>query len=392
MPLGIYISVPFCRSKCTFCNFASGVFSREKMSGYVDRLRQEIVQSRSVAASLGGEFQHTVDSIYVGGGTPTTLAPEQLGEIFNIIGGEFEVQANAEITVECAPGTLGREILDVLLKKRVNRVSLGTQSFVDEEIRSVGRLHTAEQTRTEIASLRENGISNISLDLIAGLPHQTRESWRYSLEQLVASGVPHASVYILEVDEDSRLGRELMAGGTRYHAHSVPDSDLTADLYEEAVQFLDRAGLKQYEISNFSRAGCESRHNLKYWTRQPYLGFGVDAHSMLFCEPSAETESVRFSNTDDLNEYLAGETFSFARTLTQARALEESMFLGLRLNRGVSLVENQERLAGFKTEIKELLDLGLLEEHNDSLRLTARGRLLSNEVFERFIAIESVAG
>jgi oxygen-independent coproporphyrinogen III oxidase len=158
------------------------------------------------------------------------------------------------------------------------------------------------------------------------------------------------------------------------------------------VQFLDRAGLKQYEISNFSRAGCESRHNLKYWTRQPYLGFGVDAHSMLFSGRSAETESVRFSNTDDLNEYLAGETFSFARTLTQARALEESMFLGLRLNRGVSLVENQERLAGFKTEIKELLDLGLLEEHNDSLRLTARGRLLSNEVFERFIAIESVAG
>src|SRR6185312_4928230 len=236
MPLGIYISVPFCRSKCTFCNFASGVFSREKMNGYVDHLRKEIALSESLAAELGAMFERQVDSIYVGGGTPTTLPPGQLAEIFDSVGSEFALQENAEITVECAPGTLSDDVLNVLVKKGVSRVSLGTQSFVDEEIRSVGRLHTADQTRAEIVRLRENGISNVNVDLIAGLPHQTRESWRYSLEQLVASGVPHTSVYILEVDEDSRLGRELIAGGARYHAHSVPDSDLTSDLYEEAIE------------------------------------------------------------------------------------------------------------------------------------------------------------
>jgi oxygen-independent coproporphyrinogen III oxidase len=293
--------------------------------------------------------------------------------------------------VECAPGTLGPEIHDVLLSHGVNRVSLGTQSFVDEEIRSVGRLHTAEQTRAEIVRLCESGISNVNVDLIAGLPHQSRESWRDSLEELVASGVPHASVYILEVDEDSRLGRELMAGGARYHAHSVPDSDLAADLYEDSVEFLERAGLKQYEISNFARPGFESRHNLKYWTRQPYLGFGVDAHSMLLSVSSQEAESVRFSSTDDLGKYLSEERVT-SQKVTQAQALEESMFLGLRLNRGICITENLQAVNSFKTEITELLDSGLLECSNDSLRLTSRGRLLSNEVFQSFIATESVSG
>ena len=163
----------------------------------------------------------------------------------------------------------------------MNRVSLGVQSFIDKEASSVARLHTREITLDDIARLRTAGIENISVDLIAGLPHQTRESWEDSLSETIATGVPHVSVYMLEVDEDSRLGRELIAGGTKYHAHFVPDDDLTADLYERAVERLNGAGIRQYEISNFARAGLESQHNLKYWTRQPYLGFGVDAHSML---------------------------------------------------------------------------------------------------------------
>ena len=163
----------------------------------------------------------------------------------------------------------------------VNRVSLGVQSFVDQEAASVGRLHKREIVLDDIARLRAAGIANINVDLIAGLPHQTRESWEQSLDELIATGVPHASVYMLEVDEDSRLGRELIAGGQKYHAHFVPDDDLTAEFYEVACERLNAAGIEQYEISNFARAGYESRHNLKYWTRQPYLGFGVDAHSML---------------------------------------------------------------------------------------------------------------
>ena len=183
--------------------------------------------------------------------------------------------------MECAPGTLSPEVIETLLACGVNRVSLGVQSFIDQEASSVARLHTRKITLEEIERLRSAGITNINIDLIAGLPHQTEASWQESLQQTIDTGVPHVSVYMLEVDEDSRLGREVMAGGTRYHAHFVPDDDLTADLYETACAELNRAGIQQYEISNFARAGFESRHNLKYWTRQPYAGFGVDAHSML---------------------------------------------------------------------------------------------------------------
>jgi putative oxygen-independent coproporphyrinogen III oxidase len=384
--LGLYISVPFCRSKCSFCNFASGVFSREKMSGYVARLREEIADAEAQATTLGSKFERSVDSVYFGGGTPTTLAPDQLADIFRAIRHEFDLQPAAEITVECAPGTLSPEILDALLEGGTNRISLGTQSFVDHEIKSVGRLHTSQQTLADMAALRTAAINNINVDLIAGLPHQTVDSWRRSLEQLAESGVPHASVYILEVDEDSRLGRELIAGGERYHAHHVPDSDLAADLYLEAIDFLNKAGLSQYEISNFAWPGYESHHNLKYWTRQPYLGFGLDAHSMLPADrPSAKFESVRFANIDDLSKYLAGSSKPEPTFINQQQASEEVVFLGLRLNRGVDLFAKCAQ--HFKQDIGELLDLGLLEQSGKALRLTRKGRLLSNEVFERFIAV-----
>ena len=393
MPLGVYVSIPFCRSKCSFCNFASGVFSREKMNGYVARVQQEITGAESLAVSFGATFDRQVDSIYLGGGTPTTLAPDQLSGIFKAIHNEFDVQPGAEITVECAPGTLGPEILDSLLESGTNRVSLGTQSFVNAEINSVGRLHTAEQTIADIAQLQAAGINNINVDLIAGLPHQTAASWRASLERLAQSAVPHASVYMLEIDEDSRLGRELIAGGNRYHAHYVPDSDRTADFYLEAIEFLGGAGLPQYEISNFSREGFESRHNMKYWMRQPYLGFGLDAHSMLPSqEPSSDVESVRFSNPDELQEYVAGLWKPDPTRINSHSADEEAMFLGLRLNRGIDLADTDPNIVKrFSEEIRELCDLQLLEESENILRLTTRGRLLSNEVFERFVATELVA-
>jgi len=238
--------------------------------------------------------------------------------------------------------------------------------------------------------LRKAGISNINVDLIAGLPHQTRESWEYSLEQAIATGVPHVSVYMLEVDEDSRLGRELIAGGTKYHAHFVPDDDMTADFYETACERLNAAGVAQYEISNFAREGFESRHNLKYWTRQPYLGFGVDAHSML---PSrnGEAESIRLATADDYDRYFTSADFK-ASAVSPEQALEESFFLGLRLNRGVDLGRLREEFAGmadkFGAPIDELVEDGLLIRSGENLRLTNRGRLLSNEVFGRFIGVE----
>jgi oxygen-independent coproporphyrinogen-3 oxidase len=229
----------------------------------------------------------------------------------------------------------------------------------------------------DIARLRAAGISNINIDLIAGLPHQTRESWKVSIAETISSGVPHVSVYMLEVDEDSRLGRELIAGGTRYHAHFVPQDEATADFYEMACVQLDSAGVRQYEISNFAREDFESRHNLKYWTRQPYLGFGVDAHSMRLSR-DPENEAVRFSTPDSLEEYVAERPLK--RTpITSHAALEETFFLGLRLNRGVDLKEvaakfGASAVAGFTETISEFVEGGLMEREDSWIRLTPHGQ------------------
>jgi len=406
---GIYISVPFCRTKCSFCNFASNVFSATVFDKYVAQVCSDVEEAKRHALQLGGELDITVDSIYLGGGTPSVLTASQLHRIFAAVRQNFEITPSYEITVECAPGTIRSEILDTLAACGVNRVSLGVQSFVDKESSSVGRLHTRAVTLDDIARLRAAGIGNIGIDLIAGLPHQTAESWGFSLNETLATGVPHVSVYMLEVDEDSRLGSELLAGGSRYHAHFVPDEDLTADLYLAACERLERGDMQQYEISNFARPVThgiglrDSRHNLKYWTQRPYLGFGVDAHSMLTASDDLKAggvEAVRFATPDSL------EMYSLAGTLPEARArqlrssltlvdrqaaIEESFFLGLRMNRGVSLEElklqfGDAAINAYHSTIDELKEAGLLDESANRLRLTPRGRLLSNEVFGRFLS------
>jgi oxygen-independent coproporphyrinogen-3 oxidase len=310
--------------------------------------------------------------------------------MFDAVRAQFDAHPDAEITVECAPGTLTPEALNGLLRCGVNRVSLGVQSFVDSEAAAVGRLHKRATVLDEIARLRAAGITNINIDLIAGLPHQTAESWQQSLAETIATGAPHVSVYMLEVDEDSRLGRELIAGGTRYHAHFVPDEEATADFYLAACDALETAGVMQYEISNFARPGCESRHNLKYWTRQPYLGFGVDAHSMLRSTVLG-VEAVRLATADSLDQYVAGAPMQRTEVSREA-ALEECFFLGLRLNRGVDLGEiaasfGLEAVANVQPRIAELAADGLIQQEGDRIRLTPRGRLLSNEVFQMFLAL-----
>jgi oxygen-independent coproporphyrinogen-3 oxidase len=337
---------------------------------------------------MGGRVEREVDSVYLGGGTPTVLNCEQLDRLFVTVSQNFSLLPGAEVTVECAPGTLTPAMLATLLRCGVNRVSLGVQSFVDQEAASVGRLHKRETVLDDVARLRSAGISNINIDLIAGLPHQTHDSWNVSLEMAIALGVPHVSVYMLEVDEDSRLGRELIAGGTKYHAHFVPEEELTADLYETACDRLIAAGIRQYEISNFARAGYESHHNLKYWTRQAYLGFGVDAHSML---PSASNtlQAVRFSTLDSLDQFVAGGPLH-PTDVSREMALEETFFLGLRPNRGVDVHRVSEEFGERAMEmvspiLAELEQAGLVAWEGGRVRLTSRGRLLSNEVFERFL-------
>lgn len=389
VPLGVYISVPFCRTKCSYCNFASDVFSKAVFVRYVDRVCLDIANSEKIAHEMGGRLEMEVDSIYLGGGTPTVLQPAQLQRMFDAVRGHFFLTRNAEITVECAPGTLTQPILEVLLNCGVNRVSLGVQSFIDQEAAAVGRLHKRPTVLDDIFHLRSAGIKNINIDLIAGLPHQTADSWRESLEQTIASGAPHVSVYMLEVDDESRLGRELIAGGTRYHAHFVPDEDATADFYLLAFDTLNAAGIRQYEISNFARDGFESRHNLKYWTRKPYVGFGVDAHSMLQSIDEGE-DAVRLATPEVLEKYVNGEPLQ-RTSVERPAALEEAFFLGLRLNRGVDLVEiagefGEPAVDELRRTIASLEKQGLLERSGDLIRLTGRGRLLSNEVFQAFLA------
>ena len=388
MPLGLYVSVPFCRTKCSYCNFASDVFSRAVFERYVERVAFDIGQARETAERMGGVFESSVDSVFLGGGTPTILDITQLERLFVTISQKFLVRTDAEITVECAPGTLSPAMIGAFQRCGVNRVSLGVQSFVDAEAASVGRLHNRRTVVDDMARLRAAGIENINIDLMAGLPHQTAESWERSLAEVIASAVPHVSVYMLEVDDDSRLGRELMAGGTKYHAHFVPDEDLTADMYEMACERLNAAGVRQYEISNFARSGHESRHNLKYWTRQPYIGFGVDAHSMLTCSRGVN-EAVRFCSPEGLEEYIAGAPLENMPVSPRA-ALEELFFLGLRLTKGINLKKaaadfGEAEVQTFSNTILECVELELLERDGDVIRLNERGRLLSNEAFERFI-------
>jgi oxygen-independent coproporphyrinogen-3 oxidase len=396
MPLGLYISLPFCRTKCSYCNFASDVFSKQKFDAYVERIAFDMERAEAIAEQAGAHLERKANTVYLGGGTPTVLPPEQLAALFGAIRKNFEIATDAEITVECAPGTLTPATLEALVAAGVNRISQGVQSFVDQEAAAVGRLHTRIVVRDDIARLRAAGISNLNLDLIAGLPHQTDQSWQESLRMAIESGVPHLSVYMLEVDEDSRLGRELLAGGKRYHAHFVPNEDAVARFYETACEVLDAAGVKQYEISNFARPDFESRHNLKYWTREPYMGFGVDAHSML---PPAEGEikdagvnALRFGTPWELDEYMKWDGETGCEIISPTSALEETFFLGLRLNRGLAFSEVAEKFG--EQEVRELEgiifdllkdDLARLERGR--LLLTPRGRLLSNEVFERFVAI-----
>jgi len=387
--LGLYFSIPFCRAKCTYCNFASGVYPASDHGRYVDQLIADLVSAPRWAESMSAELPREVDTVYFGGGTPVLLAPELFTRIFKHIRQTFALAPDAEITIECAPGQLPDATLKAMVEAGVNRVSLGVQSFVDREAQLSGRFHNRAQVLEDLRRLRAAGIDNLSLDLLAGLAEQTLSSWRESLSVLRDAGVPHASVYMLEIDEDSGLGRELISGGGRLSARLVPSDDIIAQMYEDAVAAFAEAGLEQYEISNFARQGCESRHNLRYWQRRPYLGLGLDASSML---RSGDGSVLRTTTSDDLTAYLKGETELETAWLGPTQQLEEAWFLGLRRNAGVAIPAlcNEFGAAALQPSIaaaRRMADDGLLTIVSDTVRLTDRGRLISNDVFAEFLGL-----
>lgn len=360
---GIYISWPFCAQKCTYCNFASGVLPRE----LEDRYRATLV--KEIAAHV---WQWTPDTVYLGGGTPSAMEAGTLTQILHGLPGSWR-----EATIEAAPGTLAAGRVTEWLRAGINRVSLGVQSFVRQELARTGRKHSAEIVEQDVALLRAHGIDNFNIDLIAGLPGQTEASWAESLAAAIQLDPPHVSVYMLEIDDDSRLGGEVLLGGKRYGASDVPSDDRIADFYETAVDRLRANGIHRYEISNFARPGAESTHNLKYWKREPYVGFGADAHSF--------DGISRWQNVQSAQDYVArserGESPRCEESLPDAR--EEKFFVGLRLSEGVHADDADWRRFGPAFEY--FLSTGVLEHANGSLRLTSRGVMVSNEIFQEFI-------
>jgi oxygen-independent coproporphyrinogen-3 oxidase len=355
---GVYLSYPFCAQKCTYCNFASGVFPRELESQYVGALLRELRET---------DWPWTPETVYLGGGTPSQMDSESLSALLAEVPG----RSWPEATMEAAPGSITPEKASSWARAGINRVSLGVQSFMTKELSRTSRKHTAETVAVDVQTLRDAGIDNINLDLIAGLPFQTRESWNESLSWIERIGAPHVSVYMLEVDDDSNLGRELIVLGSRYGAGSVPCEDDIADFYETAVEHLGRIGIQRYEISNFARPDFESRHNLKYWRREPYLGFGADAHSF-------DGES-RWQNAESPVEYL-----SQTRAIRSAAdPVAEKFFLGLRLSEGI-----EGPWEPFDDAIRQFIRDGLLEVVSARLRLTPRGVMLSNEVFQEFVGVQ----
>jgi oxygen-independent coproporphyrinogen-3 oxidase len=356
---GVYLSYPFCSQKCTFCNFASGVSTAAAQEQYAAALREEL-GSR--------QWPWRPETVYWGGGTPSLMPLATFRAAMDLI----PMGQVTEATLEAAPGTITPEKARAWRECGINRVSLGVQSFVTEEARRTGRKHTAATVDHDIEALAAEGITNINIDLIAGLPGQTYDSWRLSLDWIARLSPTHASVYLFEMDEDSHLGREALLGGVRYGAGLLPSDETMARFYEIAVDHLAGAGLRRYEISNFARPGCESRHNLKYWRLEPYLGFGVDAHSF--------DGARRWSNPDTLEDYLERRASETVPTDPEG----EHFFVGLRQADGIT--PTSEEWQRFRTPIERGIRAGVLERDDRVLRLTARGFLISNEIFQEFLS------
>jgi oxygen-independent coproporphyrinogen-3 oxidase len=361
---GVYLSYPFCTQKCTFCNFASGVSPLEDQRRYEKALLAEV---------QAHDWKWAPETVYWGGGTPSLMP---LGA-FSRVMAAIPNGSLREVTVECAPGTITPDKVQVWRQCGVNRVSLGVQSFVAEEARRTGRKHTPDIVLQEIELLASAGITNVNIDLIAGLPGQTFQSWQHSLDWISRLNPPHVSIYLFEMDEDSNLGRESLLGGVRYGAALLPSDDSMAAFYEQSVQHLTNVGIKRYEISNFAREGFESRHNLKYWKLEPYIGFGLDAHSF--------DGGLRWSNPEDLAEYCRSIDKGPERLLERSPSdlEEEHFFVGLRLASGI--VPTSHEWARFSQPLSRLMSEGLLQREGDRLWMSDRGFLLSNEIFQEFI-------
>ena len=373
---GIYIHIPFCETRCHYCNFATGGYESELARRYVAAARAEIGRAEV------NNGMRQVDSIYFGGGTPTTLTVEQLGGIIELCRNRFDVSPDSEITSEANPGTISLEFLEGLRATGVNRLSFGVQSFDDGELQMIGRSHSSEEAREAVRRARAAGFTNVSIDLIAGLPEQKMETWRQNLAEAFALEPDHLSVYLLELYKDAPLLHRINRG----ELHAIED-ELTVEMYFALKDEAERHGFDHYEISNWGRPGFESRHNLKYWTGAPYWAFGVSA--------AGYDGARRWSNTRNIHEYLtkieSGQSpVAEVIELDDEDRQSENLFLRLRLKEGVNLREHEQHFGvrvteRYADELARLSEAGLIELNDGILKISRAGTVLANEVFEAFV-------
>jgi len=375
MTLGVYVQVPFCQTKCTYCNFHTGPVAKSLYNPFVDAVVREIeLRGDSSEEWLRG----AVDTVYVGGGTPSLLEPAAIARVLQALRNQF-VCAWEEVTLEADPETINAEKAAAWRAAGFNRISMGAQSFNNTELQAAGRTHRREDIVSAVSALRAAGFENISCDLIAGLPLQTAASWENSVGALLALRPKHISIYMMEIDEGSRLGREVLAGGSRYSAGALPSDDAMAEFYEQACDSLAAAGYEHYEISNWALPGRESRHNLKYWRREPYLGLGAGAHSF--------SGTQRWANAHDAAAYVGAIQqgsipVEQAEAVGAAEALNEELFLGLRLLEGIDFVDIERRYnVKLAARLEGLRAAGLVEMQGTRVKLAAARLAVSNEVF-----------
>ena len=374
-PAGLYIHIPFCRSRCSYCDFATGIYQGELAARYVRALVEEISTARHAGSR--------VDTIYFGGGTPSLLTPSQLDLILSALHRQFDIESGAEVTLEMNPGTVSRDQLRSFRESGVNRASFGAQTFDDAELAKLGRSHSSADTFKTFHELRAAGFDNVSFDLIAGLPGQTLDGWQRNIEQSLALQPEHLSFYLLEVHSGTPLADHIRRG-----LQPVPDEDLAAVMYEWMIERAAAAGYEHYEISNLCKPGFSSRHNTKYWTGAPYYGFGCSAHSF-------DGRARRWSNQRDVLRYIENLEQGTSpvveeQELTEADLRAEALFLGMRMMRGVDVREYSEMFgvdlrAEHRDELDRFREAGLVEFHGDLIRLTRNGALMSNEVFAAFV-------
>lgn len=368
---GVYIHIPFCRARCSYCDFATCGYDALFAERYVAAVEREIERFDLAATS-------DADTIYFGGGTPSLLLPAQLDRLLRAVRRRFRVAADAEITLEVDPGTASLDALREFRRAGVTRVSFGAQTFDDRELRRLNRRHTAGEIRETFDDLARAGFANVSFDLIAGLPGQTPEAFERNLDCALALRPAHLSFYILEVHEGTPLARRIERGRLR-----APDEDAAAEMYRALLRRAGEAGYEHYEISNFCLPGFQARHNTKYWTRQPVHGFGCSAHSFDGRRTRAANErnALAYVRLVESNSSTIVETTELDSADEQA----ERLFLGLRLMRGVNLGAQDDPRRDRADEVARLTEAGLIEFSGDLMRLTPAGALLSNEVFAAFV-------